>query len=178
MTPPPPEWIDDVAMDRAYAGRPVGRPLTRAERLVLACRVKSSGGGTKDVARVCKVNTQAARKLLTEIATSEDVEAREKALILQRLEPEIVEILPAAQQLVDAVHDVNPEAVAAALGTQEHLLPLCIALAAMVPGDVDVVSLLGWATNPEEYVRLREAGVHAKTAALLAQNAATTQDAA
>jgi WhiB family redox-sensing transcriptional regulator len=92
--------------------------------------------------------------------------------IMQQLDPEILAVLPVAEQLVDAVHDLDQHAVRKAiLAAGPDLRSLCIALAAALNPDEDIVGLLGWSTNPAEYQRLRDAGVRPGAAAVLTETA-------
>lgn len=97
-----------------------------------------------------------------------DITERRKP-VMADLDPEITDVLPAAERLVQAVHDLDPDATAAVLDQAGDQLPtLVITLAAMLPPDTDLVLLLGWLANPDEYDRLRAAGVPASAAVVLA----------
>lgn len=90
--------------------------------------------------------------------------------IMQKLDPEILAVLPVAEQLVDAVHDFDQHAVRDAFDAAgQDLRSLCIALAAALNPDEDIVGLLGWSTNPDEYQRLRDAGIRPGAAAVLTE---------
>lgn len=89
--------------------------------------------------------------------------------IMSKLDPEILAILPVAEQLVDAVHDFDQHAVREAfIAAGPDLRSLCLALAAAVNPDEDLVERLGWSTNRDEHQRLLDAGVRPGAAAVLA----------
>lgn len=83
-------------------------------------------------------------------------------------------VLPPAMRLVWAVREQNPNAVRAAIddavtaGGDDGLHALIVVLAALVPDDQAPSSLLAWRLNPDEYHRLRQAGVGSAAAARLA----------
>ncbi|GAB3472126.1 hypothetical protein [Actinophytocola sediminis] len=61
-----PDWVDRVAIDRALAGRPVGRRLHRAERLVIARRLVAAGHGASMIDKVTRCGGRAAQELAKE----------------------------------------------------------------------------------------------------------------
>lgn len=66
----PSDWraddVDEVAVDRALRGTPVGRPLHPREQIEIARRIARDGGGLNDLARVLRCGYPAARQLFTE----------------------------------------------------------------------------------------------------------------
>jgi len=89
------------------------------------------------------------------------------------------QVVPAAQRAVWAVREGDQAALAAAErqaaqlagGQVAGLRLLAMVLAAMVPDDQAPADLLAWCAHPEEYLRLRAAGVGAIPAAALAVRA-------
>jgi hypothetical protein len=81
-------------------------------------------------------------------------------------------VVPAAEQLVDAVRRGDADAVAEQLAAVQQrgdagLHALVVVLAAMVPDDRRPSRLLAWLRDPAEYLRLRESGVDSVTALTL-----------
>jgi hypothetical protein len=61
-----PDWCDQVSVDRCLAGKPVGRPLHRAERLAVARALLSNGHGTVELSRLIPCTDRAATQLIKE----------------------------------------------------------------------------------------------------------------
>jgi WhiB family redox-sensing transcriptional regulator len=100
--------------------------------------------------------------------------AGERNAVMAELDPQITQVLPIAERLVQAVHSMDPEGTAAALAEAADQMPaLVITLAAMLPPDVDLTPLLKRITNSGAYGRLRDAGVDPAAAAVLAERAPT-----
>jgi hypothetical protein len=158
----PRDWVDEVAIERVLRRQYVGRPLSHAERVIATQHIAAHGGGTSAISTRLRVNPAYAAELLVE-ATADT----RKAAAVNLLAPEIQAVLPAAQNIVAAVHAMDPAAVADVLAATD-LPALCIVLAGMLPADVDAVDAISWATNPDEYLRLRNQGVKPQTAAVLA----------
>ncbi|MCA1185789.1 MULTISPECIES: hypothetical protein [unclassified Saccharopolyspora] len=58
------EWLDEVAVERAVRGRePVGRPLTRSERIAVVQRLTAAGSSDNDIARRLHVSKAELRRL-------------------------------------------------------------------------------------------------------------------
>lgn len=168
----PPDWVDETALDRARRGKRVGRILTHAERLILTEEILNDGGGVTAVGRVCRASGTVAEELITEVRSRRDPRRRQQ--ILDRLDPEIAGVVPVAEQLVAAVHSMDADAVRDALAAAGSDLPaLCVTLAAGIIGDADLVRAIGWATNADEYLRLRDVGVRAAAAVVLAEQPPT-----
>lgn len=79
---------------------------------------------------------------------------------------EIAAVAPAADDLVDAVHALDADAVAAALERARRCSPhpdalaaLAVLLAAAVPEDALIAHHVMWTTDPARYARMRAAGV-------------------
>jgi hypothetical protein len=156
------DWVDEVAVERALRRERVGRPLSHAERVIAARHIAAHGGGTSAICTRLRVNPAYAAALLVE-ATAH---AR-KDITVDQLIPELQAILPAAQQLVAAVHGMDPAKVDKILA-ETDVVALCVVLAAGHRADVDMVQAIAWSTNPDEYQRLRTQGVSPEHAALLA----------
>lgn len=102
--------------------------------------------------------------------------AAERNAVMVDLDPQILGVLPAAERLVQAVHNLDPDATTEVLAeTADELQALAITLAAMLPADTDLVRRLEWLPNPDEYQRLRDAGVPPGTAAVLAKQPPTPE---
>lgn len=96
--------------------------------------------------------------------------AEERNAVMADLDPQIIGVLPVAERLVQAVHNLDSASTATVLSeSADQLHALVITLAAMLPADVDLVSRLEWLSNPGEYQRLRDAGVPATAAVVLAE---------
>lgn len=76
-------------------------------------------------------------------------------------------MLPVAARQVAAVRDYDRELITELIRTTGDLSALLITTAAMVPDDYSTAELLGWLANPDEYARLRTAGVDSLTASAL-----------
>lgn len=61
-----PDWIDQVAIDRAMVGHPVGRPLHAAERRHITRVLVGLGHGASQVARICRCSGHEAAALVKE----------------------------------------------------------------------------------------------------------------
>ena len=71
---PYPEWVDEVAVERALRRRePVGRSLTRAERLAVARRLVAAGQGVNAIAQYTRCNNTEARSLYYAITAQEEL---------------------------------------------------------------------------------------------------------
>lgn len=102
--------------------------------------------------------------------------AEERNAVMVDLDPQILGVLPAAERLVQAVHNLDPAATAEVLAeTADQMQALVITLAAMLPPDTDLVRRLEWLPNPDEYQRLRDAGVPATAAITLAASPTKTE---
>jgi hypothetical protein len=92
-------------------------------------------------------------------------------------DPTLDQLLPPVMRLVWAVRESNQDAVAAAIADAtavaggRGLNAVVVLLAALVPDDQAPGALLAWLKDPEEYLRLRTAGVGAQAAATLAGTA-------
>lgn len=172
MTMASPDWVDETALDRARRGERIGRILTHAERLILTTEIIDVGGGVTAVGRVCRASGTVSEELIAEVRSRKDPRRRQE--ILDRLDPEVVAVVPVAEQLVAAVHSMDADAVRAAIAAAGSDLPaLCVTLAAGILGDADLVRAIGWATNTDEYLRLRDVGVRAAAAVVLAEQPPT-----
>jgi hypothetical protein len=156
------DWIDEVAIERALRRERVGRPLTHAERVVATRHIAAHGGGTSAICTRLRVNPAYAAALLVE-ATAHS----RKDPTMDQLVPELRAIIPAAQELVAAVHGMDPVKVDEILSGAD-LAALCVVLAAGHSAEVNMVRAIAWSTNPQEYQRLRTQGIASEHAAVLA----------
>lgn len=161
MSPPPPAWLDWVAVDRAIHHKPVGRPLSHAEQVAVTRHIAEHGGGTSQIVRTLHVRPQLAAALLREATPVQEAPS------MDQLAPEIRAVVPNAHDLVTAVHNMDPKRVADVLANTD-LAALCVVLAAGHTANVDLVDAIRWATDPDEYLHLRDEGVQPGTAAVLA----------
>lgn len=69
-----PKWCDPVAVDRALAGQPVGRPLHHAERVEVARRALAADFGVDRIATLVGCNRRDVTKIIKE-ATPVDADA-------------------------------------------------------------------------------------------------------
>jgi hypothetical protein len=84
-------------------------------------------------------------------------------------------LIPPAVRLIWAVREQNQAAVAEAIADATEVADLAafvVVLAAMVPDDQAPTQLLAWMADPDEYLRLRTAGVGAVGATILVKNGA------
>lgn len=94
------------------------------------------------------------------------------------------ELVPVAVQLVGAVRDGDPDAVARAQrlagrvvdGRCDPLAGLAVVLAALVPEDARPSTLLSWWAYQSEYLRLRIAGVEEAAAQTTAAERARREE--
>lgn len=68
-------------------------------------------------------------------------------------------LVPHAARLVAAVHKFDRDVITEVLAEANDPHGLAVVLAAMVPDDATPTQLLGWIGDPDEYERLRDAGV-------------------
>lgn len=67
-------WVDWVAVERAKAGKEVGRYLTRAERFVVAEWVVARGGRAGTISNLLNVNGSMARRLYEAVTSNGEVD--------------------------------------------------------------------------------------------------------
>lgn len=142
----------NAAIDTRTAKNLCGRCTVRGRCFVASLRNNEPWGVWGGVGEKERIKLRTARKA-----------------IMSKLDPEILAILPVAEQLVDAVHDFDQHGVREAfIAAGPDLRTLCLALAAAANPDEDLVARLGWSTNRDEHQRLRDAGVRPGAAAVLA----------
>jgi hypothetical protein len=156
------DWVDEIAIERALKRERVGRPLTHAERVHAARHIAAHGGGTSALCTRLRVSPRYAAQLLVEAGAH-----TRKDPTVDQLVPELQAVIPAAQNLIAAVHAMDPKLVDQVLARAD-LAALCVVLAAGLSAEVDMVRAISWSTNPEEYQRLRTQGVASEHAAVLA----------
>lgn len=76
-------------------------------------------------------------------------------------------LLPVAARLVAAARDYDRDLINHLINSTSDVHGLVIVLAGMVPDDRSAGELLGWLADPDEYNRLRTAGVDSLTATTL-----------
>lgn len=62
-----PDFLDEVAVELALAGREVGRPLHHAERLAVARELLTRGEGATAISKVARCSHAEARTLVREV---------------------------------------------------------------------------------------------------------------
>lgn len=76
-------------------------------------------------------------------------------------------LVPVAARLVAATRDYDRELINQLIAATADVHGLIVVLAAMIPDDYSPGELVGWTTDPDEYNRLRTAGVDSLTASAL-----------